>query len=78
MLLAMVLLIPALAALWSIVNKLMGAALVHAPVPLTPTGLGALAVNFSCALLLVRYIAAGLACAMAAPSINGVERLFDP
>lgn len=56
MLLAMVLLVPALAALWSIATKLMvAAAVVPAPVPLTLTGLGALAINFSCALLLLRH-----------------------
>lgn len=56
MLLATVLLVPALAALWSIATKLMvAAAVVPAPVPLTLTGLGALAINFSCALLLLRH-----------------------
>ncbi|WP_233840948.1 cation transporter [Dyella sp. 2HG41-7] len=56
MMLALVLLVPALAALWFIVTKLLGTSVAApAPVPLTLTGLGALVINFSCALLLARY-----------------------
>lgn len=51
--LAMVLLIPALAALWSLWRKL-HLPLPPAPLPLTLAGLGALAVNLGCALLLTR------------------------
>ena len=52
--LAAILLVPAAATLWVLWNKL------HlpeppAPIPLTVTGLGALTVNFGCAMLLVRY-----------------------
>ncbi|MEO5829356.1 MAG: cation transporter [Rhodanobacter sp.] len=52
--LAAILLVPALATLWVLWSKL------HLPVPpahipLTVTGLGALAVNFGCAMLLMRY-----------------------
>jgi Co/Zn/Cd efflux system component len=51
--LAMVLLIPALGALWSLWSKF-HQPLPPAPLPLTLTGLGALAVNLGCALLLTR------------------------
>ncbi|WP_049620935.1 cation transporter [Frateuria defendens] len=54
MALAGILLVPALATLWSIWNKL-HAPLPPAPLPLGLTGLGALAVNLACALILVRY-----------------------
>lgn len=52
--LAAILLVPALATLWVLWSK------VHlprppAPIPLTLTGLGALMVNFSCAMLLTRF-----------------------
>jgi Co/Zn/Cd efflux system component len=54
MALAGVLLVPAAATLWTAWHKLM-APLPPAPVPLTLTGLGALAVNLSCAFLLARH-----------------------
>ena len=54
MLLALILLAPALAGLWTAWQKLMSLA-PPAPVPLTLTGLGALAVNLVCALMLVRF-----------------------
>ena len=53
MALAGVLLVPALAALWAAVTKLVSPA-PPAPVPLTLTGAGALVVNLSCALMLAR------------------------
>lgn len=53
MVLAGVLLVPALAALWAAVTKLVSPA-PPAPVPLTLTGAGALMVNLSCALMLAR------------------------
>jgi Co/Zn/Cd efflux system component len=53
-LLALILLAPALAGLWTAWQKLTTLA-PPAPVPLTLTGLGALAVNLSCALLLARF-----------------------
>ena len=52
--LAAILLVPALATLWALWGKLQ-LPIPPAPVPLTLTGLGALAVNFGCALLLTRY-----------------------
>jgi Co/Zn/Cd efflux system component len=52
--LAAILLVPALATLWALWGKLQ-LPIPPAPVPLTLTGLGALAVNFGCALLLARY-----------------------
>lgn len=54
MALALVLLVPALAALWAIWNKFQ-VPVPPAPIPLTATGLGALIVNLACALLLTRY-----------------------
>jgi Co/Zn/Cd efflux system component len=54
MLLAAVLLLPALAMLWALWGKLQ-LPLPPPPLPLTVTGLGAMAVNFGCAVLLVRY-----------------------
>jgi len=54
MVLAAILLAPAIAALWTAWQKLLTLA-PPAPLPLTLTGLGALAVNFSCALLLARF-----------------------
>jgi Co/Zn/Cd efflux system component len=54
MLLAAVLLLPALAMLWALWGKLQ-LPLPPAPLPLTVTGLGAMAVNLGCAVLLVRY-----------------------
>jgi Co/Zn/Cd efflux system component len=53
MVLAGVLLVPALAALWAAVTKLVSA-VPPDPVPLTLTGVGALVVNLSCALMLAR------------------------
>ncbi len=53
MLLAGVLLVPALATLWTAWQH-WGSGHVPAPIPLTATGLGALIVNLSCALMLVR------------------------
>jgi len=54
MLLALVLLAPAMAGLWTAWQKLTTLA-PPAALPLTLTGLGALAVNLSCALLLARF-----------------------
>jgi Co/Zn/Cd efflux system component len=53
MVLALILLAPALAGLWTAYGKLMVPAAPD-PTPLTLTGLGALAVNFSCAVMLAR------------------------
>ncbi len=58
MALALVLLVPAFATLWTAWQNFT-AATVPAPVPLTLTGLGALAVNFICAWMLARYRHAG-------------------
>jgi Co/Zn/Cd efflux system component len=52
--LSAVLLVPALATLWVLWGKLQ-LPVPPAAVPLSLTGLGALAVNFGCALLLMRY-----------------------
>ena len=54
MALAVILLAPALATLWTAWHNY-SAALVPAPVPLTLTGLGALAVNFTCATMLAKH-----------------------
>jgi Co/Zn/Cd efflux system component len=54
MALAGILLIPGLATLWTAWEKFM-APLPPAPLPLTLTGAGALAVNLSCAFLLMRF-----------------------
>ena len=54
MLLAGILLIPGLAALWMAWRKFL-VPVPPAPIPLSLAGLGALAVNFSCALMLTRY-----------------------
>jgi Co/Zn/Cd efflux system component len=54
MLLAAILLAPALAGLWTAWQKL-AAPLPPAPLPLTLTGLGALMINLSCALILARF-----------------------
>src|ERR1700759_5041765 len=54
MLLAAILLAPALAGLWTAWHKLTSLA-PPAPVPLTLAGTGALVVNFSCAFLLARF-----------------------
>jgi Co/Zn/Cd efflux system component len=54
MLLAAVLLVPAVATLWSAWGKF-HAPLPPSPLPLSAAGLGALAVNFGCALTLARY-----------------------
>jgi Co/Zn/Cd efflux system component len=53
MVLALILLAPALASLWTAYGKLMVPAAPD-PTPLTLTGLGALAINFSCAVMLAR------------------------
>ena len=53
MLLALILLAPAIAGLWTAGQKLISLA-PPAPVPLTLTGLGALAVNLVCALMLAK------------------------
>ncbi|HEY8683804.1 MAG TPA: cation transporter [Rhodanobacter sp.] len=52
--LAGILLIPALATLWMLWSKFQLSA-PPAPLPLTLTGLGAMLVNFGCAMLLMRY-----------------------
>jgi Co/Zn/Cd efflux system component len=54
MALAAILLVPALATLWTAWQKF-AAPVPPAPLPLTLTGAGALAVNLTCALLLVRF-----------------------
>jgi Co/Zn/Cd efflux system component len=54
MLLALILLAPAAAGLWTAWRKLLTLA-PPAPLPLTLTGLGALAVNLCCALMLARF-----------------------
>ena len=54
MLLAAILLLPALGMLWALWGKLQ-LPLPPPSLPLTVTGLGAMAVNFGCAVLLVRY-----------------------
>jgi Co/Zn/Cd efflux system component len=58
MVLAAILLIPGLATLWTAWGKFM-APMPPAPLPLLLTGLGALAVNLSCAFMLVRFRAHG-------------------
>jgi Co/Zn/Cd efflux system component len=54
MALAALLLAPALAALWTVWQKL-NLPLTPAPLPLSLAGLGALAVNFGCAAMLMRF-----------------------
>jgi len=54
MVLAMILLIPALAGLWTAWQKL-ASPVPPAPLPLTLTGIGALAVNLCCAFILARF-----------------------
>src|SRR6187399_588321 len=54
MALALILLVPGLAVLWTAWGKFLDP-LAPAPLPLSLAGLGALAVNFSCALMLARY-----------------------
>jgi Co/Zn/Cd efflux system component len=54
MLLAGILLLPALAFLWALWSKF-NSPIPPAPVPLTITGLGALAINLTCAFVLARY-----------------------
>ncbi len=54
MLLALILLVPSLATLWTAWQKL-HLPIAPSPLPLSITGAGALAVNLSCALMLTRY-----------------------
>lgn len=54
MALAAILLIPGLATIWTAWHKFM-TPLAPAPLPLSLTGLGALVVNLSCAMMLVRF-----------------------
>ncbi len=54
MALAALLLVPGLVTLWTAWAKL-GEPLAPAPLPLTLTGLGALAINLTCAVILVRF-----------------------
>jgi Co/Zn/Cd efflux system component len=54
MVLAGILLVPALATLWTVWGKF-AAPMPPAPLPLSLTGLGALAINLSCAFMLVRF-----------------------
>lgn len=49
-----ILLVPGVATLWAALHKL-AASIPPAPVPLSLTGIGALVVNLSCALILVRF-----------------------
>jgi Co/Zn/Cd efflux system component len=58
MILAGILLIPGLATLWTAWGKFM-APMPPAPLPLSLTGLGALAINVSCAFMLARFRAHG-------------------
>lgn len=55
MALAGILLVPGVATLWTAWTKFSQGAAVPAPLPLSLTGFGALAVNLSCALMLARY-----------------------
>lgn len=54
MALALILLLPGAATIWTAWQKFL-LPVPPAPLPLTLTGLGALAVNFSCAMMLVRF-----------------------
>jgi Co/Zn/Cd efflux system component len=54
MALAVILLVPALATFWTAWDKL-GMPIAPAPLPLSLTGLGALAVNLGCAFILARF-----------------------
>ena len=54
MALALVLLVPAMATIWTAVEKF-ASPVAPSPVPLTLAGLGALAVNLSCAFMLARF-----------------------
>lgn len=54
MALALVLLVPAMATLWTAAQKF-ASPVAPSPVPLTLAGLGALAVNLSCAIMLARF-----------------------
>ncbi len=54
MVLAIILLVPAMAGLWTAWQKL-ASPIPPAPLPLTLTGMGALAVNLSCAFILARF-----------------------
>ena len=54
MVLALVLLVPAVATIWTAVEKF-ASPVAPSPVPLTLAGLGALAVNLSCAFMLARF-----------------------
>ncbi|AYG63700.1 cation transporter (plasmid) [Rhizobium jaguaris] len=54
MVLAVILLVPGIATIWTAWQKFM-APVAPDPLPLTLTGLGALVVNLSCALMLTRY-----------------------
>lgn len=54
MALALIILVPGLATLWTAWEKFVDP-VAPAPIPLSLTGLGALAVNLSCAFLLARY-----------------------
>jgi Co/Zn/Cd efflux system component len=58
MVLAGILLVPGLATLWTAWGKFV-APMPPAPLPLTLTGLGALAINLSCAFMLARFQAHG-------------------
>jgi Co/Zn/Cd efflux system component len=54
MALAVILLVPGLATIWTAWQKFM-APVAPEPLPLSLAGLGALAINFSCAMMLVRF-----------------------
>jgi len=54
MVLAIILLVPAMAGLWTAWQKL-ASPIPPAPLPLTLTGMGALAVNLTCAFILARF-----------------------
>jgi len=54
MLLALILLVPGLATIWTAWHKIM-VPVAPAPLPMSVTGLGALVINLSCALMLARF-----------------------
>ena len=63
--LAGILMVPALATLWTVWDKL-NTPLVPEPIPLSLTGAGAMAINLSCALMLAKHRSSGGSLAKAA------------